>query len=78
VNQPPLARYSAQLIGYGEIIEERETATDRLEELILVVERQSPLHVVVIVDAAQQEERIVTAYDPDPDRWSNDYRKRRR
>jgi hypothetical protein len=53
VNQPPLARYSAQLLGYGEIIEERETASDRLKELILVVERQSPLHVVVIVDAAQ-------------------------
>ena len=33
-----------------------------------------PLHVVVVVDDAHQEERIVTIYKPDPDQWSSDDR----
>jgi hypothetical protein len=36
-----------------------------------------PLHVVVIVDDARAEERIVTIYEPDRNRWSADYRRRR-
>ena len=35
------------------------------------------LHVVVVVDARQHEERIVTVYEPDPDRWDAEYRRRR-
>jgi hypothetical protein len=33
--------------------------------------------VVVVVDDEHKEERIVTVYEPDPDLWLNDYRRRR-
>ena len=48
-----------------------------LKELVLVVEWTRPLHVVVFVGEGQREERIVTVYEPDPNRWSADYRRRR-
>ena len=48
-----------------------------LKELVLVVESTRPLHVVVVVDERHREERIVTVYEPDPNRWSADYRRRR-
>ncbi|MGH3803535.1 MAG: DUF4258 domain-containing protein [Pseudonocardiaceae bacterium] len=67
-----------QLLGCGEVIEEHEAEPGQLKELILIIEWKSPLHVVVIVDTVQEEERIVTVYEPDPDRWSHDYRRRRR
>ncbi len=67
-----------QLLGAGEVIEEREAAHGQLKELVLVIDWRRPLHVVVIVDARRGEERIVTVYEPDPDRWSRDYRRRRR
>ncbi|MCA1671329.1 MAG: DUF4258 domain-containing protein [Actinobacteria bacterium] len=66
-----------QLLGCGEIIEEHKTGPGRLKELVLVIEWRRPLHVVVIVDTVRGEERIVTVYEPDPDRWSHDYRRRR-
>jgi hypothetical protein len=66
------------LLGCGEIIEEHEPEPGRLKELDLVIEWKSPLHVVVIVDTFREEERIVTVYQPNLERWSHDYRKRRR
>ncbi|MGH3977724.1 MAG: DUF4258 domain-containing protein [Pseudonocardiaceae bacterium] len=67
-----------ELLGGGEIIDEYETEAGRLKELVLVVDWRSPLHVVIIVDDVRGEERIVTVYEPDPQRWSHDYRRRRR
>jgi len=67
-----------QLLGPGEVIEDCEAAPGQLKELVLVIDWRRPLHVVVIVDARRGEERIVTVYEPDPDRWSRDYRRRRR
>ncbi|MGQ0773417.1 MAG: hypothetical protein ACT4NY_03210 [Pseudonocardiales bacterium] len=66
-----------QLLGGGEVIEEREVEPGLLKELVLVIDWRRPLHVVVILDAPRGEERIVTVYEPDPDRWSHDYRRRR-
>jgi hypothetical protein len=34
------------------------------------------LHVVIVVDDSAKEERIVTVYEPDADRWSADFRRR--
>lgn len=42
-----------------------------------MVEWSRPLHVVVVVDDPRGEERIVTVYEPDRDRWTPDYRRRR-
>ncbi len=47
-----------QLLGCGEVIEERAAEPGRLKELVLVIEWKSPLHVVVIVDTVQEEERM--------------------
>lgn len=63
-------------IHSSEIIEETDVAAG-VKELVLSVEWKRPLHTVVVVDEARSEERIVTVYEPDPDRWSADYRRRR-
>ncbi len=67
-----------QLLAGGEVIEEHEIASGQLKEVVLMIDWRSPLHVVVVVDALRGEERIVTVYEPDPLRWSHDYRRRRR
>jgi len=67
-----------QLLGSGEIIEETELRPLEVKEVVLVIEWKRPLHVVVVVDDARHEERIVTVYEPDPDLWSPDLKRRRR
>jgi hypothetical protein len=48
-----------------------------LKQVVLVLDWLRPLHVVVVVDDVRQEERIITVYEPDSDRWTN-FRERRR
>ncbi len=60
----------------AEVIEET-SLPDGVKELLLTLAWTRPLHVVVIVDEVHQEERVVTVYEPDPARWSSDWRKRR-
>jgi hypothetical protein len=43
----------------------------------LIVEWSRPLHVVVVVDDVREDERIVTVYEPDKDRWSPDFKVRK-
>jgi hypothetical protein len=71
-----LAEFEA-LLGSGEIIEQTALRPGVTKELVLLLEWLRPLHVVVVVDDERQEERIVTVYEPDPARWSVDYRRRR-
>ncbi|WP_298988742.1 DUF4258 domain-containing protein [uncultured Pseudokineococcus sp.] len=66
-----------ELLGTGEVIEETVLAEEEVKELLLVVDWVRPLHVVVVVDSRRREERIVTVYEPDPARWSPDFRRRR-
>lgn len=70
------AEFEAALQG-AEVIEERVVEPSAVSELLVVVSWTRPLHVVVVVDDARREERIVTVYEPDPDLWSADYRRRR-
>lgn len=63
-------------IEEAEVIE--ETASEGTQkQLVLVRGWKRPLHVAVVVDDRRGEERIVTIYEPDPERWSDDYRRRR-
>jgi hypothetical protein len=71
-----LAEFEVLLEG-GEIIE-RTPIEEGVKELILIVEWTRPLHVVVVVDDIRLEERIVTVYEPDTNRWSPDLRVRKR
>lgn len=61
----------------AEIIEERDLDDGTSKELLLVVDWKRPLHVVVVVDDARREERIVTVYEPLAGQWTADYRRRR-
>ena len=49
----------------------------QLKELVMYLDWSRPLHVVVIVDDVHREERLVTVYEPAPDRWSENFRVRR-
>ncbi|HEU0130325.1 MAG TPA: DUF4258 domain-containing protein [Mycobacteriales bacterium] len=71
-----LAEFELLLDG-GEVIEQTQLRGMELKRVVLVLDRLRPLHVVVVVDAVRQEERIITVYEPDRDRWVN-FRERRR
>ncbi len=66
-----------QVLGSGEVIEERSLPDGPLHELVLILQWTRSLHVVVIVDAERAEERIVTVYEPEAIRWSADFRRRK-
>ena len=66
-----------QLLDGGEVIEETQLRAMELKQVVLVLDWLRPLHVVVVVDDVREEERIITVYEPDRDRWV-DFRERRR
>ena len=68
----------ALLLDRAHVIEETDLEPSGIKELLLLIEWSRPLHVVVIVDSHRREERLVTVYEPDPERWSHGYRRRRR
>jgi len=65
------------LLGAGEVIAEAPAGSLASKELVLLVEWVRPRHVVIVVDSARQEERLVTVYEPDPAQCSPDLRRRR-
>jgi len=65
------------LLDEGEVIEET-SIEEGVKELVLIMEWSRPLHVVLVVDDIREEERIVTVYEPDEDRWSPDFKVRMR
>lgn len=67
----------AVAIERAQVIEEESLEESQLKELLLVEDWTRPLHVVCVVDHRRQEERLVTVYEPDPQQWSADYRRRR-
>lgn len=60
-----------------EVIAEAQDSETELKELLLVIEWLRPLHVVIVVDDARCEERVVTVYEPYPSEWTPDFRRRR-
>ena len=66
-----------QLLGRGDVIAEAEDGSFERREVVLLVEWLRPLHVVIVVDSAREEERLVTVYEPDPSIWTADFRRRR-
>lgn len=72
-----LAEFRDLLADSGQVIEEVALAAGQVEELVLFIDWLRPLHVVIHVDGVRLEERIVTVYEPDPTRWSPDFRRRR-
>lgn len=66
-----------QVLGQGEVIAEAADGPSKGREIVLLVEWLRPLHVVIAIDSDQEEERLVTVYEPDPALWTADYRRRR-
>ncbi len=58
------------------VVIEESDVVDGVKEVVLTVAWVRPLHMVVIVDLMREEDRIVTIYEPDPRRWSSDFRRR--
>ena len=61
----------------GEVIAEYADDTPFASRLMLGWVKDRPLHVVAADDDEAGVTIIVTAYVPDPDLWSDDYRSRR-
>ncbi|MEZ5255181.1 MAG: DUF4258 domain-containing protein [Microthrixaceae bacterium] len=62
----------------AEVIEDIEVDHRSTKEVILYLHWIRPLHVVVLVDRHRREERVVTVYEPTTNRWSHDFRRRKR
>lgn len=66
------------VIQGGRVIEDYSTAKPLPARLILGWIDSRPLHVVAAFDAASQTEQVVTAYEPDPVTWEQNFSVRRR
>jgi len=60
-----------------EVIAEAQGASGESKELVLLVAWHVPPHVVSVVSERHAQEKVVTVYEPDPDVWSPDRRRRR-
>ena len=66
-----------QVLATGETIENYPDDTPYPSRLVLGWLRSRPLHVVFAENKAMREIIVVTVYEPDPDRWDSDFRRRR-
>ena len=64
-------------IEHGEIIAEYPQDQPFPTCLMLSAKGRRPIHVVLAIDKNSQKCYVVTAYDPDPTLWSEDFRSRR-
>ena len=64
-------------INYGEVIEEKPDDTPFLSYLILDFVNNKPIHVVFSYDQINDTGYVVTAYIPDPQLLTDNFRKRR-
>lgn len=64
------------VLSTGEIIEDYPNDTPYPSRLILGWHDGHPIHVVAAENGADQETIIITVYEPDPRRWSADFRRR--
>ncbi|MGH7812756.1 MAG: DUF4258 domain-containing protein [Candidatus Binataceae bacterium] len=64
------------IVESGEIIETDPEAFPYPSSLILGFLGNMPLHVVVGVDADNKRCYVVTVYEPDPGKWSPDFKRR--
>ena len=83
MDEEPLGRITvAELLhalSIGEIIEEYPEDTPYPSTLVLGKTAESrPLHVVCAPVLAEQRLIIITTYEPDPERWEEDFKRRKR
>ena len=66
-----------ELLGRGKIIEEYPDDLPYPSFLVSGTVNNRPLHVVMAYNNVDREAIVITAYEPDPDAWSDDYTRRR-
>jgi len=66
-----------ELLGLGMIIEEYPDDNPYPSFLVSGVVNGRPLHVVMAYNNVDREAIVITAYEPDPDSWSENYTRRR-
>ena len=66
-----------QVLASGEEIEQYPDDTPFPSVLLLARVRERTLHVVAARDAASELTYVVTAYEPDPNEWDAEFRRRR-
>lgn len=64
-------------LSYGETIKVYVDDTPYPSELILYWDGFRPIHVVVATDAVEQIKFIVTAYDPYPSEWMDNFKRKK-
>ena len=65
------------VLATGETIENYPDDTPYPSRLVLGRVESRPLHVVIAENTPMREIIVVTIYEPDPDRWDSDFRRRR-
>ena len=65
------------VIANGEIIEDYPDDSPYPSRLLLGWHDHRPLHVVVADNFDEKENIVVTAYEPDPDVWEADFKRRK-
>ncbi len=65
------------MVQSGETIEEYLDDTPYPSRLVLGWRESRPLHVLVADNKIDCETIVITAYEPDPQRWDSDFKKRR-
>lgn len=66
------------VISTGEIIEEYPDDTPYPSRLVLGWHGSRPLHVIVADNVDDQENIVVTVYEPDPGEWEPDFKRRKK
>ena len=66
-----------QALETGETIEDYSSEMPEPSRLILGFQGKRPFHVVTSENASGSETTIITVYNPDPDKWSKDFRSRK-
>ena len=92
MQRPPVRRHAVQrmfsrgitdldirtAINTGEVIEEYPDDQPYPSVLVLAWLASGPIHVVIAQNPVDTLCIVVTAYPPDPDQWSQDFRRRKR
>lgn len=65
-----------EFLTSGTVIEEYPDDVPYPSSLIFGTVNGRPLHVVMAYNNVDREAIVITAYEPDPDSWSNNYTRR--
>jgi hypothetical protein len=63
------------VIATGEIVEDYPDDTPYPSRLVLGWHGSRPLHVVIADNVDDQENIVITAYEPDPGEWEPDFKR---